>query len=58
MSVWGMPVFRSEPSPLTTMWLGKQAKQLILVVRFKAIAGLVKETKESTRDAVQTLCKM
>ena len=25
--------------------------------RFKAIAGLIKETKESTRDAVQTLCK-
>ncbi|KAL8732024.1 MAG: hypothetical protein Q9166_002976 [cf. Caloplaca sp. 2 TL-2023] len=25
---------------------------------FKAIAGLVKETKESTKDAVQTLCKM
>ncbi|MCJ1451164.1 hypothetical protein MMC28_001499 [Mycoblastus sanguinarius] len=25
---------------------------------FKAIAGLVKETKESTRDALQTLCKM
>ena len=28
------------------------------VFRFKAIAGLVKETKESTRDALQTLCKM
>ncbi len=26
--------------------------------RFKAIAGLVKETTEGTRDAVQTLCKM
>ena len=26
--------------------------------RFKTIAGLVKETKESTKDAVQTLCKM
>lgn len=58
MSVWGMPVYRSEPSPLAIMWLGKPAKQLTLVARFKAIAGLVKETKESTRDAVQTLCKM
>lgn len=28
------------------------------IPEFKAIAGLVKETKESTRDAVQTLCKM
>lgn len=26
--------------------------------RFKKIVGLVKETKESTKDAVQTLCKM
>ena len=26
--------------------------------RFKAIAGLVKETKQNTKDAVQTLCKM
>lgn len=25
---------------------------------FKSIAGLVKETKDSTREAVQTLCKM
>lgn len=31
---------------------------LILPTRFKAIAGLVKDTKDSTRDAVQTLCKM
>ncbi|CAD6588263.1 MAG: hypothetical protein ASARMPREDX12_003208 [Alectoria sarmentosa] len=28
------------------------------IPEFKAIAGLVKETKETTRDAVQTLCKM
>ena len=28
------------------------------ISEFKAIAGLVKETKESTRDAVETLCKM
>ncbi len=26
--------------------------------RFKAIAGLVKETKQSTQEALQTLCKM
>ena len=26
--------------------------------RFKALAGLVKETKDSTRNAVQTLCKI
>lgn len=26
--------------------------------RFKAIAGLVKETKESTKSAVEILCKM
>lgn len=58
MSVWGMPVFPSEPSPPNIMWLGRRAKQLTFLVRFKAIAGLVKETKESTRDAVQTLCKM
>ncbi|MCJ1277322.1 hypothetical protein MMC21_005134 [Puttea exsequens] len=28
------------------------------IPEFKAIAGLVKETKDNTRDAVQTLCKM
>ncbi|KAL8938669.1 MAG: hypothetical protein Q9211_003101 [Gyalolechia sp. 1 TL-2023] len=28
------------------------------IAEFKAIAGLVKETKASTKDAVQTLCKM
>jgi len=28
------------------------------IPEFKTIAGLVKETKESTKDAVQTLCKM
>ncbi|KAL8704622.1 MAG: hypothetical protein Q9201_002208 [Fulgogasparrea decipioides] len=28
------------------------------IPEFKAIAALVKETKASTRDAVQTLCKM
>ncbi|KAL8742385.1 MAG: hypothetical protein Q9190_005124 [Brigantiaea leucoxantha] len=28
------------------------------ISEFKAVAGLVKETKESTRDAVETLCKM
>lgn len=28
------------------------------IEEFKAIAGLVKETKASTTDAVQTLCKM
>ena len=34
-------------------------KKLILTYcRFKDIAGLVKETKESTRTAVQSLCKM
>ena len=32
--------------------------RLISGGRFKVIASLVKETKESTRDAVQTLCKM
>lgn len=29
-----------------------------ILYRFKAIAGLVKETKENTMEAVQTLCKM
>lgn len=33
-------------------------KLLTRMSRFKAIAGLVKETKDMTRDAVQTLCKM
>lgn len=28
------------------------------IAEFKAIAGLVKEMKDSTKDAVQTLCKM
>lgn len=28
------------------------------ITEFKAIAGLVKETKDSTKDAVQTLCRM
>ena len=28
------------------------------ITEFKAIAGLVKETKDHTRDAVQALCKM
>ncbi|KAL8943499.1 MAG: hypothetical protein Q9216_001034 [Gyalolechia sp. 2 TL-2023] len=28
------------------------------IAEFKAIAGLVKETKDSTKDAVQTLCRM
>lgn len=28
------------------------------IAEFKAIAGLVKETKDTTREAVQTLCKM
>lgn len=57
MSVWGMPVFPSELTcPMHMPW--ERARWLNLVTRFKAIAGLVKETKESTRDAVQTLCKM
>ncbi len=28
------------------------------VDRFKAIAGLVKETKQNTKEALQNLCKM
>lgn len=58
MSVWGMPVFQSELTSPIHMVLGKEQNWLRLVTRFKAIAGLVKETKESTKDAVQTLCKM
>ena len=38
----------------------KYRKDLLTVqlCRFKAIAGLVKETKEGTKAAVQALCKM
>ena len=45
-------------SLLPPMWPREEVSWLSRVARFKAIAGLVKETKESTRDAVQTLCKI
>lgn len=37
---------------------GRWENQLTTGIRFKAIAGLVKETKQSTKEALQTLCKM
>ncbi len=57
MSVWGMPGFRSEYSFLFRLTMEEVGVGLRFSCRFKTIAGLVKETKESTKDAVQTLCK-
>ena len=31
---------------------------MLICLRFKEIAGLVKETKDHTKAAVQSLCKM
>lgn len=58
MSVWGMRAFRSEYSFCSDLRMEDFALDLRFSCRFKTIAGLVKETKESTKDAVQTLCKM
>lgn len=40
------------------LWPSRCPPVLTLSIRFKAIAGLVKDTKDATKDAVQTLCKM
>lgn len=48
----GIPEYVPTFSGQHEWWLTAQ------LYRFKAIAGLVKETKDGTREAVQTLCKM
>ena len=58
MNVWGMRAFRSKYSFWSRFSMERFGLRLRFPCRFKTIAGLVKETKESTKDAVQTLCKM
>ena len=58
MSVWGTQGFRSKFSFSSRLTVEESGLGLRFSCRFKTIAGLVKETKESTKDAVQTLCKM
>jgi hypothetical protein len=60
MSVWGMQIYRSKFSfaPIQCFAGRRWERMADGANRFKAIAGLVKETKQNTKEALQTLCKM
>ncbi len=55
MSVWEMPWFQSKFIHFSHS--SQEFWMLNVIKRFKAIAGLVKETKETTGEALSVLCK-
>lgn len=68
MSVWGMRAFGSRCFFVFFWYFGGKGEKADVkcmckmvadvLDRFKSIAGLVKETKQSTKEALQALCKM
>ena len=58
MNVWGMLMYRSKFLALIWCFAAQRPDRMAdSTGRFKVIAGLVKETKQSTKEALQTLCK-